>query len=161
MKYIFSKTLQFGKIYEIYTPFVFLSNSVSFFVPHTWQGMISKSFFVGLLGLSLEWWLLLKISENFSNQGVTIYGLWKGTAGPTVSIYLLSGRAHLNEVSKPKANPHVEAIYKANENSVRFLWPVKAWENTQSSHGLFGVGFWLVEKSVQSRATNKTCTISK
>ena len=45
MKYIFSKTLQFGKIYEIYTPFVFLSNSVSFFfVPHTLQEMISKSF---------------------------------------------------------------------------------------------------------------------
>lgn len=114
-----------------------------------------------LLGLSLEWWLLLKISENFSNQGVTIYGLLKGTAGPTVFIYLLSSKAHLNEVSKPKANPHVEAIYKTNENSVRFLWPVKAWENTQSSHGLFGVGFWLVEKSVQLRATNKSCTISK
>ena len=44
MKYIFSKTLQFEKIYEIYTPFVFLSNSGFFFVPHTWQKMISKFF---------------------------------------------------------------------------------------------------------------------
>ena len=44
MKYIFSKTLQFEKIYEIYTPFVFLSNSGFFFVPHAWQKMISKSF---------------------------------------------------------------------------------------------------------------------